>query len=352
MWLDLEGHDEVAEQFRRILARGRLASTFLFVGPPGVGKRTFALRLSQALLCNERPPELLDPCGTCPSCVQMAAGTHPDLLQLAKPRDKNEIPVDLIIGRKEQRMQEGLCHDLWQKPRQGGRRIAIIDDADDLNEEGANALLKTLEEPPPGAVVFLIATNIERQLPTIRSRSQIVRFQPLPAETIAHILLKHGRATDAATARQLAELADGSLDAVEILASEELQRFRSRWLELLVAAPFDQLTASKTLVAYADEAGKDASAKRERLRPIFDVTVDFFVAVARHAVGAPASANQQLAKAAAAGLRSWPDSELAATCIERTLAARESLDRYINQATVIECWLDDLAREQAPAMAR
>ncbi|MBS0210668.1 MAG: hypothetical protein JSS27_17130 [Planctomycetes bacterium] len=352
MWLDIEGHDEVAEQFRRILARGRLASTFLFVGPAGVGKRTFALRLAQTLVCQERRPELLDPCGKCPSCVQIVAGTYPDLLQVGMPKEKNFIPVELIVGRQEHRMQEGLCHDIWQKPLPGSRRMAIIDDADFFNEEGANALLKTLEEPPPGAIVFLIGTNIERQLPTIRSRSQIIRFRPLAPDVSARVLMKTGRAPDAATARQWAELANGSLDAVETLASEDLQRFRQRWLELLAAAPFDQLTAAKMLLAYADEAGKEASAKRERIRPVFEITTDFFAAVSRRLVGGPASGAPLLTKAAADAALAWPDEELAALCVERTLTARETLDRFINQANVIECWLDDLAREQSAVLAR
>ena len=99
MWMDLEHHDDVAEQFRRILARGRLASTFLFVGPAGVGKRTFALRLAQTLLCQTRDPALLDPCGTCPACLQVRAETFPDLLQVGIPKGKNDIPVELLVGR-------------------------------------------------------------------------------------------------------------------------------------------------------------------------------------------------------------------------------------------------------------
>ena len=90
----------------------RLASTFLLVGPPGVGKRTFALKLAQALLCQQAANASLDPCGECESCRLWAAGNHPDLLQVAKPADKSFIPIDLLLGSKEKRMREGLCHDL------------------------------------------------------------------------------------------------------------------------------------------------------------------------------------------------------------------------------------------------
>jgi DNA polymerase-3 subunit delta' len=87
-WHGIYGHDAIVEQFRRALRRKRLAGSFLFVGPPGVGKRTFALKFAQALLCGTRPEEQLDPCGQCPACVQAAAGTHPDLDVVSKPEGK------------------------------------------------------------------------------------------------------------------------------------------------------------------------------------------------------------------------------------------------------------------------
>src|SRR5664280_1094806 len=93
-WHGLLGQDDVVEQFRRAVARGRLASSFLFAGPPGVGKRTFALKLAQALLCQTNPETAFNPCGYCPSCVQVAAGTHPDLEFVAKPDDKSFLPLE------------------------------------------------------------------------------------------------------------------------------------------------------------------------------------------------------------------------------------------------------------------
>jgi DNA polymerase-3 subunit delta' len=84
-WHNIEGHDDVLARFRAALAQDRLASTFLFVGPEGIGKRTFAVKLAQALLCEQRDEKLLDPCGQCPACVQVAAGTHPDLLTVSRP---------------------------------------------------------------------------------------------------------------------------------------------------------------------------------------------------------------------------------------------------------------------------
>src|SRR5215471_14678268 len=103
--MNIRGHQQIADRFRRALARGRLASTFLFVGPPGIGKRTFALTLAQGLLCERVPEERLDPCGECPSCRQVKALTHPDVELVTRPPDKNFIPLELLIGDAEHRMR-------------------------------------------------------------------------------------------------------------------------------------------------------------------------------------------------------------------------------------------------------
>src|SRR5262245_57208355 len=128
----LLGHDPVLDRFRRTLRAGRLASTFLFVGPPGIGKKSLALYLAQGLLCERQPDELLEPCGKCSSCAQVLAGTHPDIHLVQKPADKNSIPIKLLIGEGDTRNREGLCYDISLKPFSGRRKIGIIEDADYL----------------------------------------------------------------------------------------------------------------------------------------------------------------------------------------------------------------------------
>ncbi|HEY2841236.1 MAG TPA: DNA polymerase III subunit delta' [Pirellulales bacterium] len=343
-WQGIEGHDDVLAKFRAMLVGGRLASTYLFVGPSGVGKRTFALRLAQTLLCPKRDPAEMNPCGVCDACLQVLAGTHPDLLRVAKPTDRSAIPVDLIIGPKERRMQEGLCHDISLKPFMGGRRVAIIEDADDLNEEGANALLKTLEEPPPRSVMILIGTSPDRQLPTIRSRSQLMRFRPLDAELIARLLLSQGTVSEPADAERIAAQCGGSLTQAVEMADPALTRFRHELVAQLADGTFDNVAFAKLLIALVEEAGKEAPPRRARMRQVITMAIQFYRELLRAMSGAPAVEESAVASVDRALTTGRFDPDNVSQMIERCLEALEHVDRNAHQAALLECWLDDLSQ--------
>jgi DNA polymerase III subunit delta' len=344
VWQTIHGHDEVAEQFRRALRRGRLASSFLFVGPAGIGKRTFALKLAQSMLCPTRPEAQLDPCGACPSCVQVQAGTHPDLDVIGKPDDKAFIPLELLIGQREHRRREGLCHNIAVKPSLGGRKIAIIDDADYLNAEGANSLLKTLEEPPPRSVLILIGTSPAKQLPTIRSRCQLVRFHPLPTGTVAELLVGKGFVSNPAEAQRLAPYSEGSIERAIELSDPELWSFRTAMFEQLAEAALPSGALAKSVLAFVDEAGKEASARRARLRQIVGFAASFYRQLLLGQCGTSSSEDAELRKHVRRALEHQPaDTAPTAARLDRCLEAVAQIDRNANQATLIEAWLDDLA---------
>ena len=130
-------------------------------------------------------------------------------------------------------MQEGLLYNISRKPYSGRRKVAIIDDADYLNKEGANCLLKTLEEPPPKSLLILLGTSEQRQLPTIRSRCQIVRFQPLAESDVAELLVERGLCGDPATARRAAARSGGSLQLAQLWCDEQMAEFRGKLLAVL-----------------------------------------------------------------------------------------------------------------------
>ena len=326
MWHSIYGHDKVIEQFCTALSRGRLASTFLFVGPPGVGKRTFALKLAQALLCDARPESALDPCGQCAACRQVQAATHPDVHVVSRPKDSSNLPLELFIGDDEHRMRAGLCYELSLKPFSGKRRIGIIDDADLLalgSKESANALLKTLEEPPPKSVLILIGTSLQRQLPTIRSRCQVIRFDPLPDDVVAELLLSEGSCSDPALAQQAARLAGGSLERARMWCDEAVFDFRESLFTQLSQPEFDQLALAKGVQQFVEAAGKDAPAKRARLKEALQMAAEFY--------------RGRMQAAAASG----SDAEPAAICQELCLDAMSHVDANANLIGLIEWWADE-----------
>jgi len=341
-WQSIRGHDAVVEKFRRAQGKGRLASTFLFVGPAGVGKRTFALKLAQGLLCERVPPGRLEPCGQCPSCLQVTSLNHPDVELVSKPADKAFIPLELLIGDAEHRMRAGLCYNIALRPYSGRRKVAIIDDADYLNKEGANCLLKTLEEPPADSLLILIGTSQQRQLPTIRSRCQVIRFQPLADSDVAELLLVQGLCDDPALARAAAAHSGGSLARAALWCDGSLLEFRRELIDLLSQPQLEQAAAAKRIGQFVDEAGKESAAKRQRLRLVVSLAEEFYRAVLFSIESAQSPADPELAKAIANAQR-WMPVDSPSACLDICLDAYSYVDANANQATLIEWWLDELS---------
>jgi len=341
-WQNIRGHDRVVEKFRRALQKGRLASTFLFVGPSGIGKRTFALALAKGLLCERVSEQRLEPCGECPSCVQVVSLNHPDVELIAKPTDKAFIPLESLIGDAEHRMRAGLCYNIALKPYSGRRKIAIIDDADYLNKEGANCLLKTLEEPPPQSVLILIGTSEQRQLPTIRSRCQIVRFRPLSETDVAELLLENDVCGDAQSIRLAAAHSQGSLERAVLWCDPELVEFRGELITTLSRSSLDA-AAAKLIGQFVDSAGKEAAVKRSRLRLVISLAEELYRAILLERMAGELPADPQLTHSVHA-TAAWMDDDAASACVERCIEAYAHVDSNANQATLIEWWLDELAQ--------
>lgn len=352
-WHGVLGHDEVFERFQRAVAHGRLASTFLFVGPPGVGKRLTAIKLAQALLCERAVESELHACGSCPACAQVLAGTHPDLQQVGKPDDRSFIPVEVFIGDREHRLREGLCHTISLKPSLGRRRIAIIDDADAMNEAGANCLLKTLEEPPPKSVLILISVSQQKQLPTIRSRCQIVRFAPLEPAIVTQLLSHSMPKLTPDDAARLAALSGGSLERASELADEELQEFRERLLSSLQQVDFDSMTLAKDTNEFIEAIGKEAPPRRARTRLVMGVAIDFYRQLMSVSAGDTPAGDARLLAAVNAAAPRWPTgAEGAAACVERCLEALLQIDQNAHLVTLVDSWLDELAELGAGRLVR
>lgn len=344
-WTEIIGHQAVLERFRTSVGQGRLANAYLFCGPPGIGKQTFARKLAQALLCEGAAPATLDPCGQCLGCIQVAAQTHPDFIVVERPADKNLIPIEKFIGPEDHRMQEGLVFELGLKPFRGGRKVALIDDADYLNQEGANSLLKTLEEPPPKSVLILIGTSPQKQLPTIRSRCQWVPFFPLTSGEIETVLLKKQLAESGEQARQMALLSGGSVEQALLMKDEQLVQFRAAWLDQLATLDPGRQQFAKAIGTIVDAAGSDAAVKRDRLRLICDIAVEFYRHVLWRIADVQGADEPILNAAVERAAQHVDDGDLAMSrCLARCLEAYQEVAANVNSSLWIECLLSDLGR--------
>jgi len=196
------GHEKERERLRSAAAEQRLAHALLFAGPDGIGKRAVAIGLAISLQCSEDRPQapILDGCGECAACRQVAAGSHPDVQLVGVPSGRKEIGIDRI---------RELKRFVQLRPVYDRGKVVVIDDAHMLTVAAQNALLKTLEEPPHGSLLILVASNADSLLPTVRSRCQRIQFQPLPTPLVERLLVeRHG--IDAAAARILSAAAEGS----------------------------------------------------------------------------------------------------------------------------------------------
>lgn len=202
------GHKEIINKVIESYEAGKPGQTSLFVGPSGIGKKMTAMGLAQALLCPKSPRG----CGLCPSCFRIAHGNH-EGFKLVEPSGPNI---------KMEQAREVL--EFLSLRSLSGNRVIIIDQAQSLNPQAANALLKTLEEPPEGTFFFLIAPSVAGILPTIRSRSRIVQFRPLTVQELG----KKAQAPAWAL-----KAAGGSFEKLSQLQEGPEQELRQRSTEIL-----------------------------------------------------------------------------------------------------------------------
>lgn len=347
IWDSLRGHAEQREMFRRAISRNRLSQAYLLAGPSGIGKQEFARRLAQCLLCQGTGPDPLEACGECVSCRPFLAGAHPDFLYIGCPEGKRELPVSLLVGSAERRGQEGLCHDLMLAPLPGSRKVAIIDDADLMTDEGANAFLKTLEEPPGRTVLLLIVSNLDALLPTIKSRCQLVRFAPLNADDIQVLLLEQEEALAVEDARFAAVLSEGSLTMARQLLDPELRALRLSLYSQLLETNFSGLTLAKQLVDGIAKCSSDTAEQRRNGQWLIRFAVEFFRNTLASLSGQASDLIASTKEIGTFATRQDSQSngiEQLQSMIERCYEATVQIDQNVPVALVFDTLFDDLSR--------
>jgi len=214
------GHDQAVQTLRTAAAQGCLSHAYLISGPPQVGKATLARAAAKAIFCtdDERP------CGVCLSCRKVEHGTHPDLVVVTPQTSK--LLIDQV---REVQRQAALS------PVEASHKVFIIRQIEAATDDAANALLKTLEEPPAPVVLFLTLTAGERTLPTVRSRCQHITLRPVPAALAVTALRERWHASPD-QAELLARLSEGRLGwAVTMLADEVAWSQREKDLDELLS---------------------------------------------------------------------------------------------------------------------
>jgi DNA polymerase-3 subunit delta' len=247
------GHEWAVDLLADHVAYGRERHAYLLTGPRGVGKRTLALRFAQCLNC-PNPKEPGEPCRVCSSCTRFESMKHPDLTVVEAEQEGGVLRIDQV---------REMLHSLSLAPYEAKYRVALILRFEEANSNAANAILKTLEEPPPQVVVLLTANSAENLLPTVVSRCEVLRLRLLPVdETSKGLQIIKG--IPAETADKLAHISGGRPGyAIRLYEHPELLEQRRSWLEEL----FQILGGSRReRFALAIEMSKDTEELRSKLQ--------------------------------------------------------------------------------------
>lgn len=259
------GHERAIAMLRRSIRTGRLSHAYLFTGLPGSGKRTLAIAFAMTLNCqstepsSDVPPDA--PCGLCSSCQRILHGAHPDMVEVsletqaqalaqAGGKGKTAVPKELRIDTiREMQATVGL------RPHSGRWKVYIVGDADRLNDEAANCMLKTLEEPPQHTILVLLASDEAAVLPTISSRCIQVPLRALERSRVEESLRERWGVDDPDKAKLLAALAGGRLGyAVSLLGNgSALESRRAHLQELAILGKANVTDRMEAAARYAKQ---------------------------------------------------------------------------------------------------
>ena len=266
------GHDRPVSILKRAIQNDAVAHAYLFSGEQGIGKRLTAYAFAAALNCQTAGPA--GGCGVCSSCRKAASGTHPDI-RIVMPESHDEQLLATLSNKEAAKASDEIKIDqirraqesISLKPSEGQMKVLIVDSAETINDAAQNAFLKTLEEPPGDSLIILITSMPQSLLPTIRSRCQELKFQPLPRPVLAQVL-QEKRGLDGGDAWFAAALSRGSLGRALDMDVEKEKSDREQFLTL-----WDGLGGMRNdeILTLADGVAKD----REGFDRILDIGVEW-----------------------------------------------------------------------------
>lgn len=251
---DVAGNVRIKKILKLALERGRVPNSLIFAGPDGIGKMAMALTLAKTLNCATLAD---DSCDACPSCEAIDEGRHPDVMVIAA--ETKDVKIEQTRFLKQM---------AYLRPMMGKKRVFIVEDADRMNAESANSLLKVLEEPPPYAHIILVTASPFLLLPTILSRCRTLAFAAISREEIEEILLERDFGKE--QARILALLVDGNLERALDLEWDEVQTLKEEsW------ALFEALVSGGHPSLFLDRFGGLAKSVQEEFGRTLEVFSSF-----------------------------------------------------------------------------
>jgi DNA polymerase-3 subunit delta' len=235
------------------------------------------------------------------------------------------------------------CAQLARTPVRGGRKVAIVLDADEFNLESANCFLKSLEEPPPGVILLLIATSTGRQLPTILSRCQIVHFNPLTPEELSAVLTERG-IVDREKRDRLVKLAGGSVSRALALNDEAIWTAREELIAGITSGKPDFTHLAGVWWRFVEAAGKETSAQRNRASVVIGFLIDALRCALRYAHGATVTGADPLDEKRLRQFAQRMGSDRLLELIDKCVEADSRIERRVQLILVIEAVLDQFTR--------
>lgn len=365
-------HQTSAQRFiNRALLADRIPHALVFHGPDGIGKELFACGLAQTLLCAspiDRPITDVEDsgtnavrqgCGECEDCRTVSTGSHPDIHFIYRQLNRDH-PDDQVRRRKAldigvDVVREFLIKSVGLTPQRGRWKVFVIREADRITTQAQNALLKTLEEPPQRTTLILLATDVNKLLPTTKSRCQVIPFDPLPVDFVRSKLGEMLTDANSVALDWYARVSEGSLGKALQLAADDIHGVNERMLQGLSNVP--RLDASAIVASWMEESKALAELQKKRdpemsdtertrvsLQIILSLASTWYADVLRVAQGGtPALTNETLRSTASkVAARCSADSMIWA--IERIARAEQQLRQNANVSLVLETLVNALAR--------
>ncbi|MDP6924156.1 MAG: DNA polymerase III subunit delta' [Candidatus Scalindua sp.] len=260
---DILAQDHIIDHFNKAIKNDHLSHAYIFTGQDGIGKTLFAKEFAKALNCKN---DENDSCNSCPNCNRIEARNHPDVFWTEREEKAKFIKIENI---------RNLQNSVRLSPLESGYKIFIIKEADRMNEEASNCLLKTLEEPSPNTIIILIANTMTPIKDTIRSRCQIIRFQPIPSRIIESQLTGESDA-EPNKIGWISRFCNGSLANALHLLDDNHYEMNNNIVTRMTEPKMDNLVLAEELIDSYLSTGDSLEEKRQILKSILHCILQLY----------------------------------------------------------------------------